>query len=412
MVDEYEYFSNKQSHRVYVSKALEASSKGNSVLNTVAEQGRSYRIVSKTVDAAESHTIVLSEGLETIQTGPGVRQEIKAAFYEDTKEAFTLQLQKYEIPNGIPLSVSFTFQGEEIAVLLNLLRNIPVLPIDSSSGLTLEDDYVAELVLTSEQASDLIRNRPGLLDEIFQSSITKSDVVAIGYRKAQLEKFEKMLTDSEFIESERIKLGKNKRLEDVWQDYFENNNWIFGYGLEYVFNRTLDDKKLEQITSGANFNSGGKRVDGLMKSSGIINALSFVEIKNHDAPLLVQSKKPYRGESWAISDEVSGGIAQVHRSIQKSIEKINTKIEIKGKDGELTGEELYLYTPKSVLLIGTLGEFVGENGLNEDKYSSFQLFRRNIVSPEIITFDELFERAKYIVSSQDVKASSNKTMNL
>ena len=30
---------------------------------------------------------------------------------------------------------------------------------------------------------------------------------------------------------------------------------------------------------------------------------------------------------------------------------------------------------------------------------SFQLFRRNVHNPDILTFDELFERAKYIVQT-------------
>ena len=38
-----------------------------------------------------------------------------------------------------------------------------------------------------------------------------------------------------------------------------------------------------------------------------------------------------------------------------------------------------------------------ENGINEDKFSSFELFRRNMVNPEIITFDELYERTKNII---------------
>ena len=36
-------------------------------------------------------------------------------------------------------------------------------------------------------------------------------------------------------------------------------------------------------------------------------------------------------------------------------------------------------------------------GVNDDKFSSFELFRDSIRFPEIITFDELYERAKHIV---------------
>ena len=48
-------------------------------------------------------------------------------------------------------------------------------------------------------------------------------------------------------------------------------------------------------------------------------------------------------------------------------------------------------------MIGSMAEFSTENGVNKDKLRSFELLRKNIVSPEIITFDELYERARFIV---------------
>jgi hypothetical protein len=39
------------------------------------------------------------------------------------------------------------------------------------------------------------------------------------------------------------------------------------------------------------------------------------------------------------------------------------------------------------------------------KRRSFELFRRNLTQPEILTFDELFERARFIIeNTSDVKA--------
>src|SRR5260370_21366388 len=34
-----------------------------------------------------------------------------------------------------------------------------------------------------------------------------------------------------------------------------------------------------------------------------------------------------------------------------------------------------------------------------DRKTTFQLFRRNLINPEIITFDELYERAKFITEN-------------
>lgn len=53
-------------------------------------------------------------------------------------------------------------------------------------------------------------------------------------------------------------------------------------------------------------------------------------------------------------------------------------------------------------MVGNLDEFRTDNGVNKDKYRSFELFRRNTSSPEIITFDELYERACFIVEQHEV----------
>jgi hypothetical protein len=58
---------------------------------------------------------------------------------------------------------------------------------------------------------------------------------------------------------------------------------------------------------------------------------------------------------------------------------------------------VFSYRPKSYLIIGNLSEFKTDLGINQEKYSSFELLRKNMISPEIITFDELYERAKFIV---------------
>jgi hypothetical protein len=81
------------------------------------------------------------------------------------------------------------------------------------------------------------------------------------------------------------------------------------------------------------------------------------------------------------------------------------KIEIESDYGEPTGETAFLYQPKAYVVIGCLDEFRTNTGVNEQKYSSFELFRRNIVNPEIITFDELYERAKFIVQYSEAENS-------
>jgi hypothetical protein len=194
--------------------------------------------------------------------------------------------------------------------------------------------------------------------------------------------------------------------EDVWQHFFERNTWIFGYGLNYVFNSALDDAKLEQAVKGYDITGAGKRVDAPLKTHGLISALSFGEIKTHKAPLLKQVASPYRKECWQISDELAGGIAQIQRSVQVSLGSIRSRLDVKDPDGTPTGESVFLYQPRSFLVIGSLAEFQTANGINEEKYSSFELFRRHTAAPEIITFDEPYERARFIVEAgEDARLS-------
>jgi hypothetical protein len=67
----------------------------------------------------------------------------------------------------------------------------------------------------------------------------------------------------------------------------------------------------------------------------------------------------------------------------------------------LTGETLYLYNPKAFILIGNLNEFIKDDRINEIKFSSFEMFRKNLKNIDIITYDELYQRAFYICNKKE-----------
>jgi hypothetical protein len=230
-----------------------------------------------------------------------------------------------------------------------------------------------------------------LVNAIKENKIDVSEIKKIGQRKKELKVFEKFLSDEQYFEESKIGLRGD---EIVWQNFFERNNWILGYGLTQIFHSSLEGKKLEQIVSGFGLNTSGKRVDGLMKSKGIIESICFIELKTHKTKLL--HSKSYRSECWQPSSELSGAVAQMQKTVLKARSFINDQLKITNQDGEPTGEEVYNYVPKSFLIIGSLSEFQTPNGVNKTKYASFEMYRKNIKTPEIITFDELYEKAKFI----------------
>lgn len=397
-VSDYDIFNNKLPNKLYLSKQIETIGYERNSDDEVVEIKRPIRIISNIMQLDEEHTFIKDGKEIVLRITSGGKQQIVAKFYEDSRSMFLLQIQKFTTKSGMPHEVSFSFGSKEIQKLSNFINNVCLVPILDKSKAKMDDRFLEEINIPKEKILEIIAKDPNLIDEIVKSGISTKEISNLAFRKRSLNIFKRFLTDPEFFDECKKKLGENKGDENLWQFFFEKNTWIFGYGLSYIFNSALDDKKLEQVVKGYDFNSSGKRVDALLKSRGLINSICFAEIKTHKTKLV---EKEYRAESYAISLELSGAIAQIQKTVQKSFESIKTKTSIKDDSGNLTGENLYLYQPKSFLVVGMLKEFQGEHGENEDKLSSFELFRRNINNPEIITFDELYERARCIVEFEE-----------
>ncbi|GEM64196.1 hypothetical protein SF1_21780 [Sphingobacterium faecium NBRC 15299] len=334
----------------------------------------------------------------------GLRQ-LKALFLlDETRSIEKLILQQFgttrkPIKNA-PKESSFT--GQEIEKLYLFLKSIKEVSFPHDSTFNIKDDNLESLLLDENQANKVVRENLDIIQHALNNNVTTKDIINFGYRKNQLDIFEKLIKDNSFLLKYKNENNITKQGEEVvWQFFFEKNSWILGYGLDYVFNSELDNNKLEQVTSGFTFNSKGKRIDAFLKSRGAINSLCFCELKLNSDPLLKHIKHAYRGESWQISDELAGAIAQVQRTVQNALKEISSKTEIKDEEDNLTGETVFLYSPKTFVIIGNLKEFVIENKINETKYASFEMFRKSLKNIEIITYDELFERAFYICHKKE-----------
>ncbi len=158
---------------------------------------------------------------------------------------------------------------------------------------------------------------------------------------------------------------------------------------------------MEQIVAGSSIQGAGKRVDSLLRTRGRISSLCFAEIKTHNTSLLEQNQ--YRPEVWAPSRDLVRAIAQIQKTVERAEDEIGHRLDSRDDDGNPTGESSFLIRPRAIVVVGHLAEFTTEHGINEPKYSSFELFRRQLNSPEILTFDELYERARFIVESSSAQ---------
>jgi hypothetical protein len=390
MTEEIEYFENKRPNRVYISKSFAASDQDPTRL----------RIISKVFDPSVTHEFVKIKKEIVLRSTQGERQEVKAVFYEDDRHIENLTIQRFTRETGTPHRHSFTFQGDEIKELVRLIRLVQYVHLEGEEKERLDEEVLNDVIVSADQKRRFLIDNADLVVEVVRCHVSKADVVALAYRKEQLNIFDRLLHDKGFFENRQVTSGKAGP-EAVWQHFFECNPWIFGYGLQYVYTSGLTDKQLEQVVAGASIVGGGKRVDALLKTLGAISSLCFVELKTHVTPLLLQ--KAYRSECWQVSYELSGAIAQIQKTVHKATRTFNEKWQAFSTDGTPTSETTFLFHPKAFVVIGDLHEFVGEHGVNEQKFGSFELFRRSLVSPEVLTYDELFERARCIVEHYEVK---------
>lgn len=220
-------------------------------------------------------------------------------------------------------------------------------------------------LLDSEDAdrlwAELLASKPDLATRL-------GELAAARRRADGLAQFERMLNE-EHPESE-------------WQDFFEHNTWIFGYGLNYQIQRPLQTQP--NYGGAAVDRRGGRRGDYLQATAGAVRFTVLVEIKTPQTPLLGSE---YRNGAYAASKPLAGGVAQV----QTHCHVWQTEGADSPRNRELLGEVLTV-RPKGILVIGHAAQLE-----RYDQKVAFELLRRNTIDPEIITFDEIHARARFIV---------------
>jgi predicted kinase len=194
----------------------------------------------------------------------------------------------------------------------------------------------------------------------------------------------------------RKNIDSNNEDESFWQDFFSKNDWIFGYGLNYQFLHLLKD---QPDYGGRNFTGkGSQKGDYLMRTVAYSQFTVLVEIKTPATKLLSyikseprQVKNP-RNDVWLLSSELLGAISQIQVNCRSwSIDSQRSEnIRLLERENTFTVE------PKGILIIGNTKELVR----NESIVSCFESYRRNTNNPEIITFDELYNRAEFIVNNK------------
>lgn len=387
MSDSEEYFWKRVPNRTYHSRRIDT------IFGRPVEPRRFfYRIVD-----GKGGVIAMKNGREVVlREQPGARYQMKATVYENPQRVSCLTLQKWNAKGGPSKEIAFSLYGKEIDELLRFITSAETMIFTDEQRNKITDNTLVQSTFDKKQIAKVLLEDPAMLNAVLETDVQAQDIFGLARRKRELAHFKQMLEDEALRTTETQKHGG---LENAWQAFFERNTWIFGYGLSYLPMSGLDGRALRAKVAGYNISGRGKEVDGLMKTVAAINSLCFVEMKTSDTDLV----RSYRPGVFAPSAELAGAVSQIQVTVQRALEDLSEEFRPAYLgSGDPTGEVLYQFQPRSFLVIGDLGEFQTQSGTNKDKFRSFELFRRSIRWPEILTFDELYARAKFIVDDDSI----------
>ena len=205
-------------------------------------------------------------------------------------------------------------------------------------------------------------------------SFSQGEINQMLDRKGKLEEFRQALTD-------------RATDEGWWQSFFEDNKWIFGYGLNY---QIINVEQAQPNYGGTRVEGrGSQRGDYLGATQGDLSFTVLVEIKT-PATALIQGRDEIRNGAWSLGKDFTDGLAQLQANCD-TWENEGSKTQ--DNRDRLDAAGIQTVEPKGILVVGTLDQINDPRS----KYRTFQRFRAGLHGVEILTFDELYRRASFIV---------------
>ena len=294
------------------------------------------------------------------------------------------------------------FNLSQLRCFLDFINSIDLKGI-SNRRISLADDSSSLLDSnTKKQVATLLSCDAGgeIVEELLAKGlITNRDIVNTGYRKQQLQLFESLLYKNG-LDEYKVKINKpNTKDETAWQEFFKNNQWIIGYGLDYRFQGILQKEFHASDT-----NADGR--DGVISDFllGDKRFTTFVELK---LPTTELFKSKNRARSWKLSSKLTEAYSQILEQKASGQIKIESTKEL--YDDSYNKITQHAYDSKTILVVGSWQEIEHDpEGIKALKEKTFELFRRDSRNVEIITYDELYERASYIVKNEFTEFKTEK----
>ena len=222
-----------------------------------------------------------------------------------------------------------------------------------------ENFELVKLLLQIITQTDSLESLKNSLKELEESNVvTLTNAISI----ERLERLLQTLEDN---------IGNGS--EEYWQTVFEKNQWI----LSQIFSCPCTIFGEKAYVGGKGLSNTGGNVCDFIYQNNLTQNIALVEIKT---PCTSLFGTQYRG-TYSLSTDMSGAINQV----LNYKDKLSKEYYANCHNSDAFFEVL---NPKCFLIIGTV------SGLNKAQIAALENYRNSLSSVTIITFDELLQRTK------------------
>lgn len=382
--NEYDFFRLRKDAKTYISK----------VFTFNAWNLERVRHVTMVIEGSDQVILGEIEGAMCLRlTGTTRKTQVSAIITQDDKKIKRLTLQTFKTHKTQAgdwiesvKKEEFTFRSDEFNRLLGFLSQIGFIDLSNEEKFQIEDISTkpgpkALIDASDRRIIDRIKDMPeaerNALLHTLQKSLTNEEINILLGRRHGLEEYEEHMHVGDWSEAK-------------WQDFFEREQWVFGYGLDYRVMRQFDREKTVGV--GGSDNQNKPVTDFLMTFT---DYTVLVEIKKPNTPIF-KVRRGGRAGTWEFSPEFMSAVSQIIEQKAEWLSFAQT-----GEHYNKPGTEVLAArtrNAKSILVIGSRDEFSCSKNPRATNVmrDTFELFRRETRSIDIMTFDELLERARFI----------------
>jgi hypothetical protein len=294
--NDFDFFKMRKAGKTYISK----------VFSFGAQNPEPIRNVRMVLEGNDKVVLGEIDGALCLRlTGSSRKTQVTALISQDEKRVKRLSFLTFKSRSGDWYEGfgkdEFTFRGDEFQRLLAFLAQIEFIDLSNPENFQIEDISTRPGPKALIDASDrgLVERVKGMnegqrgdLLRALQSTLTADEINVLLGRKQGLEVYERQMAEGAWSEAD-------------WQNFFEREHWVFGFGLDYRIMRPFDREM--KVGAGGVDNRNQPMIDFLMTFT---DYTVLVEIKKPTTPIF-RERKGGRAGTWEFSPEFTGAVSQI-----------------------------------------------------------------------------------------------------